>query len=88
MAVKKLRSASTISEEDIQGVYNQKMVQNIELWASTMRESKDYNLLVPIQNLSINLLKISNNIKYFPFHRSILNLLIGLNDHAPKQNNL
>jgi len=65
-----------------------KMIKDIELWTSTMRESKDYNLLMPIQNLCINLLKISDHIKYFPFHRTILSFLINLNDHAPRQNNL
>jgi hypothetical protein len=88
MAIKKLKSASSLSDSDIKQVYNPEFVSNIELWLNTIRESKDYNLVIPIQNLSINALKITNNIKYFPFHRAILMLLIKLNEYAPRQNTL
>lgn len=47
MMVKKLKTSTAI-DADIDKVYNLKFIANLDLWLNTIRDSKDYNLVIPI----------------------------------------
>jgi len=60
-----------MSKEGLKTVYSWQFLNCIKLWvlALTQIRSQDLNLLVhPIVQLATGVLKLSSNIKFFPFH--------------------
>ena len=59
---------SNITEKEILEVYNLDFLDNIAIWIKTAEANKKGILLQAIQSLLINMIKVSNDLKYHPFH--------------------
>jgi hypothetical protein len=65
----------TMSDAQILEVYNLAFFSEIKIWIKTAEMDKKGVLLQAIQNLLINMIKVTNQIKYHPYHLQLFDLL-------------
>lgn len=64
----KLRELGNIEDKKILELYNLEFLENIKIWIQTAKMDKKGFLLQAIQNLLINMIKVTNDMKYNPYH--------------------
>jgi hypothetical protein len=71
----KLRELTKVTDEEILQIYNMDFISNLKIWIKTALQDKKGLLLQAIQNLLINMIKVTNDLKYHPYHLQLFDLL-------------